>query len=82
MQKSNNYTHFKILIFEITLAIAISLSTFSGFAQQNLGIELLRNGSMSQWEWVATNNHEDPIIFELEKRLNDCDGVETKINLN
>ncbi|MFT4800712.1 MAG: hypothetical protein ACI87N_000568 [Flavobacteriales bacterium] len=77
MQESTNYTDFKILIFKITLAIAISLSTFSGFAQQNSGIELLRNGPMSQWEWVATNNHEDPIIFELERRENDCDGVET-----
>ena len=77
MQESNNYTDFKILIFKITLAIAISLSTFSGFAQQNSGIELLRNGPMSQWEWVATNNHEDPIIFELERRENDCDGIET-----
>ncbi|AFU68112.1 putative serine-rich protein [Psychroflexus torquis ATCC 700755] len=77
MQESNNYTDFKILILKITLAIVISLSTFSGFAQQNSGIELLRNGPMSQWKWVATNNHEDPIVFELEKRLNDCDGVET-----
>lgn len=77
MQESNNYTDFKILIFKITLAIAISLSTFSGFAQQNSGIELLRNGPMSQWVWVATNNHEDPIIFELERRVNDCDGIET-----
>jgi hypothetical protein len=77
MQESNNYILHKILIFKITLAIAIFLSTFSGLAQQNSGIELLRNGPMSQWEWVATNNHEDPIIFELEKRLNDCDGVET-----
>jgi hypothetical protein len=56
------------------LTTFLLLVAFTCFSQTDSGIELVKKGPISQWKWVATNNHKQPVIFELKQKLTDCEG--------